>query len=43
MRLFRRRKRAVVGGLLLGRKPTKRRRAGRGSKILKKLEGKREE
>ena len=38
MRLFRRKKRALVGGLLFGKMRIKRKRTGRGSKILKKLE-----
>jgi len=38
MRLFRRKKRALVGGLIFGRMHIKRKRTGRGSKILKKLE-----
>ena len=38
MRLFRRKKRALVGGLIFGKMKIKKHRTGRGTKILRKLE-----
>ncbi len=38
MRLFRRKKRSLIGALMFGRMHIKKKRTGRGSKVLKKLE-----
>ncbi len=38
MRLFRRKKRSLIGGLMFGHMRIKKKRTGRGSKVLKKLE-----